>query len=164
MASVKERVRAMDDFQVVRFFEAFGQQLLAGSVTSFDAIKKGVGGSTRSLAGWQRVESLTPEQAVQVLEPTQAAATARDVLMHLADDPTFGPLMDKFLASYRDDELVADVVLAVGLVATVILLAATTEFEGEIAGVKFKKGVADPKTIKAVVEPFAKALGGLVKK
>jgi hypothetical protein len=68
--------------------------------------------------------------------------------------------MNDFLASYRDDELVADVILTVGLVATVLLMAAAIEFEGQIGGVKFKKGKVDHKMISAVVEPFAKVLGG----
>jgi hypothetical protein len=161
MADLKERLRTMDDFQVVRFFEAFGQQLVADAHTSFDDIKTSVPGSTRSLPEWRRVEGLTPEQAAHILGPAQAAETARGILLHLADDPTFGPLMAGFLASYRDDELVADVILAVGLVATVLLIVAATEFEGKIGGVKFKKGKVDPKVIKALVEPFAHALAGL---
>jgi hypothetical protein len=163
MASVKERVRAMDEFQVVRCFEAFSQQVLAGARTPLDAIKEGVPASIRSLAEWQRVESLTPKQAEQVLEPRQAAETARNILMNLADDPTFGPLMDRFLASYRDDELVADVVLAVGLAASMILLMASTEVEGEIAGVKFRKRKVDPAMVKALFQPFAKTLVGQLK-
>jgi hypothetical protein len=164
MASVSERVRAMDEFQVVRCFEAFSQQLIAGSRTPLDTMKKGVPASIRSLTEWQRVENLTPKQAEQALEPTQAAETARNILMKLADDPTFSPLLDRFLTSYRDDELVADIIMAVGLVASMILMIASTEAEGEIAGVKFKKHKVDPAMIKALFEPFAKSLVGQIKK
>ena len=31
MTHAKEKIQAMDDFQVVRFFEAFAQQLAVGS-------------------------------------------------------------------------------------------------------------------------------------
>lgn len=163
MASVKERVQAMDDFQVVRFFEAFSEQLLAGSNTPLEAIKSGIPASTRTVTGWRQIEDLTPAQAEQILSPADAAATARHVLGHLADDATFGPILETFLASYRDDELVADVVLAIGLVASVLLVAASTEFEGKIAGVTFKKGKVDPETLKALVGPFATALTGMLK-
>jgi hypothetical protein len=160
MTHAKEKIQAMDDFQVVRFFEAFAQQLAAGTQTSFDAIKGSIPPSIKSLAGWEGIEGLSPERAAQVMEPTAAVETTRTLLMHLAEDATFGPLMNDFLASYRDDELVADVILTVGLVATVLLMAAAIEFEGQIGGVKFKKGKVDHKMISAVVEPFAKVLGG----
>ena len=163
MATVRERIQAMDDFQVVRFFEAFGEQLLSGSRTSLDDVKSGVPASARGVAGWQQLENLTPEQADQVLPPAEAAATARHVLLQLSNDPTLGPLLEKFAGTYRDDELVADVILAVGLVASVILVAASTEFEGKLAGVTFKKGKVDPETLKALVGPFATTLAGLLK-
>lgn len=88
---------------------------------------------------------------------------SRNILLHLADDATFGPLLEKHLASYRDDELVVDVILAVGLVASVLMVAASLEFEGKIAGVKFKKGKVDPKTLTALIGPFAAALTGQLK-
>jgi hypothetical protein len=160
MTHAKEKIQAMDDFQVVRFFEAFAQQLVVGTQTPFDAIKGSIPGSIKALAGWEGIEGLSPERAAQVMEPTAAVETTRTLLTHLAEDATFGPLMNDFLASYRDDELVADVILTVGLVATVLLMAAAIEFEGQIGGVKFKKGKVDHKMISAVVEPFAKVLGG----
>ena len=160
MTHAKEKIQAMDDFQVVRFFEAFAQQLVEGTQTSLDAIKGSVPRSIKALDGWEGIEGLSPERAAQIMEPTTAVETTRTLLTHLAQDATFGPLMNDFLASYRDDELVADVILSVGLVATVLLMAAAIEFEGKIGGVKFKKGKVDHKVISAVVEPFAKALGG----
>lgn len=163
MATVKTRIQAMDDFQVIRYFKAFSEQLLAGSSTSFDAIKGGIPASARAVAGWQQVESLTPEQAEQFLAPANAAAMSRNILLHLTDDATFGPLLEKHLSSYRDDELVVDVILAVGLVASVLLVAASLEFEGKIAGVKFKKGKVDPETLKALIGPFAAALTSQLK-
>ena len=134
MTAAKETIQAMDDFQVVRFFEAFAQQLVVGTETPFDAIKGSIPRSIKALPGWEGIESLSPERAAQVMEPTTAVETTRTLLPHLAEDPTFGPLMDEFLASYRDDELVADVVLTVGLVATVLLMAAAIEFEGQEDG------------------------------
>jgi hypothetical protein len=160
MTKVNARIRAMDDFQVVRYFETFSRHLLAGSSTSFDEVKNGIDASTRAVAGWNKVESLTPQQAKQLLPPAEAASTARNILLHLADDATFGPLLEEHLASYRDDELMVEMVLAVGLVASVLMVVASTEFEGKIAGVKFKKGKVDPETLKALIGPFAAALTG----
>ena len=49
------------------------------------------------------------------------------------------------------------------LVASVIMVASAIEFEGTIAGVTFRKGKVDPEVVKAMVEPFANALVGLLK-
>ena len=101
MTHAKEKIQAMDDFQVVRFFEAFAQQLAVGTQTPFDAIKGSIPPLIKSLAGWEGIEGLSPERAAQVMEPTAAVETTRTLLTHLAEDATFGPLMNDFLASYR---------------------------------------------------------------
>ena len=68
MTHAKEKIQAMDDFQVVRFFEAFAQQLAVGTQTPFDAIKGSIPPSIKSLAGWEGIEGLSPERAAQVME------------------------------------------------------------------------------------------------
>jgi hypothetical protein len=75
MTHAKEKIQAMDDFQVVRFFEAFAQQLAVGTQTPFDAIKGSIPPSIKSLAGWEGIEGLSPERAAQVMEPTAAVET-----------------------------------------------------------------------------------------
>jgi hypothetical protein len=97
------------------------------------------------------------------LEPSVSVATARNIAIYLANDDEFAPLIEKALDIYRDDKLVADIILAVGLVASVLLIAATTEFAGEVAGIKFKKGKADPAIVKAITEPIAKIISTIVK-
>ena len=51
------------------------------------------------------------------------------------------------------------VILAVGLVASMMLLVSTTEIELEFKGVKIKKGKATAEQIKAIAEPLFKAIG-----
>jgi hypothetical protein len=115
------------------------------------------------MVGFAHLEHLSPDAAEHPLEPSVSVATARHMVMHLADDDAFGPLLEKTLDTYQDDKLVADIILAVGLVAAVLLIAATTEFEGEVAGIKFKKGKTDATMVKAITEPFAKVLSTIVK-
>jgi hypothetical protein len=158
MGRANERLAAMDDFQVVRFFDAFAQQLLASSDTPFDTVREGIPGSTRALAEWRTLDGLTAEQAEQLVPPDAAAATARQILMHLADDPAFAPALDQFLDSYRDDALVADVVLAVGLVASMIMMVASTAFKAKFGSVEIEKHTLDAATVKAILEPFGKVL------
>lgn len=148
----------MDNFQVVRFFEEFANQLAGGTNLSLEQIKEGVPPEIRGLEEFGAIERLTPEQAERPLDPADAAKISRATLRALAADPAIGPVLNSFASSYRDEALVADLILSVGLVATVMLVAATTEFEGKIFGIKFTKGKADPKLIKAILNPFTKAL------
>ena len=163
MPTIKERIQGLDNFQVVRFFRHFSRQLVGGATVSVNQIKNGIPDATRALEGFEQIENLTPDQAERSLEPSVSAAMARNILVHLADDAEFCPPIERALDTYRDDELVADVILAVGLVASVLLIAATIEFEGEVAGIKFKKGKADSEIVKAITEPFAKALSTIIK-
>ena len=54
--------------------------------------------------------------------------------------------------------MVADVVLALGLAASMVLVAATTEFEGKVFGIKFKKRAANGETIKHLAALFGAVL------
>ncbi|HSF30836.1 MAG TPA: hypothetical protein VLK82_10250 [Candidatus Tectomicrobia bacterium] len=150
----------LDDFQVVRFFEHFGEQLFDGIEVPLDRVKAGIPEAVRSIVTFAQIESLPPDQAERLIAPAEAAALARNTLFYLAEDETLAALIEKSLDSHRDDEMVADVILAVGFVASMILIAATTEVEGTILGVKFKKSEASPTLVKAIVEPFAKVLSG----
>jgi hypothetical protein len=163
MIALNDRLQALDDFQMVRFFAYFSQQLIAGASVSLEQIVSGIPNATRALEGFAHIENLAPDEAGRPLEPSVSVATARNIVMHLANDDEFAPLIEKALDIYRDDKLVADIILAVGLVASVLLIAATTEFEGEVAGIKFKKGKADAAMVKAITEPFAKVLSTIIK-
>ncbi len=80
--------------------------------------------------------------------------------MHLADDPTFASALDEFLVSYRDDALVAEVILAVGLVASMLMMVASTAFKAKFGNIEIEKHPLDAETIKAILGPFGKVLTG----
>jgi hypothetical protein len=164
MATIKDRIEKMDDFQVVRFFEYFGQEVIEGSTASLDQIKSGVPEATRTLPGFQRLETLSEEEAERLLDLSQSATVARGMLLVLADDECFAPVIEAALASYSDSEMVAEVVLAVGFAVSLVLMAATSELKGSVFGITLKKRAATPEMIKAITEPFTSMVGGLVKK
>lgn len=160
MSTVTARIAAMDDFQVVRLLEAFTHQLMASSSTPFETVAAGIPASTRALASWGALAGLTPDQAETTLDPPAAAATARRVLSMVAEDGTFGPALEGFLSTYRDDALVAEVVLAVGLVASLLMMVASTSFKAKFGSVEIEKHTVDAESIKAILEPFAKVIPG----
>jgi hypothetical protein len=161
MPSVRERIQTLDDFQVVRFFDRFSRQLIAGANVSLDQIKSGIPDSARALEGFAQIENLAPELAERCLDPSASAALARNILVALSGDAEFAPLIESALDRYRDDELVADVILAIGLVASMLLIIATTEFTAEGKNWKFAKKRASPELVKAITEPCAKVISNL---
>ncbi|MBN3496250.1 hypothetical protein [Arthrobacter pascens] len=53
-----------------------------------------------------------------------------------------GPTIDAALETFDDSKLMVEIILALGLVASVLLITAATEF-GKIGPIKFHKGKAD---------------------
>lgn len=155
-----ERLQAMDDFQIVRFFQFFAQSLCEGARVDSDALLAFVPREISSAPDFAGVVQLDDEQAERLLNPAEAAGAARAVLLPLARDPATAPIVSRGLAEFRDDKLAVDVVIAFGLVASVLLIAATVEFEGKIGGWTFRKGKVEADTLKAITEP----LFGLLKK
>src|SRR5216110_999078 len=111
MVIVKDRIEKIDDFQVVRFFEYFGQQVFEGTTASLDQIKDGVPEATRALPAFKHLENLTENETERLLDLSQSAPIARTMLLALADDQRFAPLIKAALDSYSDTEMIAEVVL-----------------------------------------------------
>jgi hypothetical protein len=159
--NLKNRINEFDDFQVVRFFEYFSQELLSGAEVSQKEIKEGIPDYIRAVTGFSEIENISSEQAKQKLDLDTSAAVTRTILLNLTDDETIAPLIAEALETYSDEELVADVVLAVGAAIALVLIAATTEFEGEAFGIKFKKGKADAEIIEAITKSFVDIISAL---
>lgn len=162
MTSATTRIGAMNDPQVVRYFTAFSQHLFKGMTTSFDDVASGVPHQTRALENWHLVDDMTPEQAELSLPAAEASAVARDLLLKMAANDQLGPVLEDHLAGYRDDQLVVETILAVGLVATVLLVVSSTKFEYKDGKVSFGFE-ADPTNVKTILAPLnviAKRLSG----
>lgn len=142
-----ERLTAMNDLQIVRFFEHWGTALCDGADTDLDTITAGIPDEISTTPGFAEVTDLSKSQN---LDPRTSARVARAVLLPLAEDPQVEPSIATALETFEDDRLLVDVILALGLVASVLLIVSTTEFDGKIGPITFHKGKADPETIKAV--------------
>jgi len=70
--------------------------------------------------------------------------------MPLADFPQLRTTMATAMETFEDARLL-HVILAAGLVTSVLLIVSTTEFDGKIGHFTFHKGRIDPDTIKAVL-------------
>jgi len=68
------------------------------------------------------------------------------------------PSIRSALESMQDDKLVVDVILSIGLVASVLLIVSTVEFKGKIGSFRIEKKKVDPELLKGLGE----FLGGLI--
>jgi len=145
------RLHEMDDFQLVRFFQHWANNLCEGAITDIETIVGGVPAELRETTEFSKVTDLSPEQANVPIQVGEAALVARAILEPLALMPEVSPSLEAALGSFDDDKLVVDVIIALGLVASVLLIVSTIEFDGRIGPVRFRKGKADPETLKIII-------------
>ena len=152
-----EIVSNMSDVEVVRFLEHFGKQLFEGITP--EAVMNGVTPEFKNMAVLRKIDTLDVETRKKRLEPEDSSRIARLTLEHMAQDYGLADALVKSWEEYDPQELFVEAILAVGLVASMMLLVSTTEIELEFKGVKIKKGKATTEQIKAIAEPLFKAIG-----
>ncbi len=148
-----EIVNDLSDLDAVRFVQFLGGEIFEG-ITGKEVIAN-IPQSFHSIPGLKELQNLQPDQKKMDLPPQKSIKIARDLLSYFAQDEALGPILETLWEKYKNesDELFIGAVLASGFVAGMILLAATTEIEGKIGNIKFKKKVASPE----IVEALAKA-------
>lgn len=150
-------VSNMSDVQAVHFLEHFGKQLFEG--TTPEAVKNGVTPGLKDLAELRQLDTLDGETRQRRLEPKDSALIARVTLQQMAQDDGLSDALVKSWEEYDPQELFVETILAVGLVASMMLLVSCTEVEFEFKGIKIKKGQATAEQIKAIAEPLFRAVG-----
>lgn len=158
-APIQEILEKMSDTEAVRFLKHFGTMLFRE--TDREIILGGVSPETWSLRELKRLQSLDAATRQRNLGPEDSARVARCILQEMAKDEEIAKAIAGAWKTYRSDELFVESILAAGFVAGLLLFVATTEIEFEIGGVKFKKQPASADVVRAVAEPFFKALGGI---
>ena len=147
-SATAERLAAMNDVEIAAFFKHWATSLVDGAQTDPDTITAAVPDEIRAAPGFAEVTDLGAEGEI---DQERGEQVARAVLVPLADDPQMGPTIDAALQTFDDSKLMVEIILALGLVASVLLITATTEFDGKIGPIKFHKGKADAETVKAIV-------------
>lgn len=155
---VAQRIASMDDFQVVRFFQYWSMSLCNGAEIEFQDIVDGIPPVLREQAGISSALALDPDAAMESLPFADAVRVARETLGQLARSAEMAPSIRSALDSMQDDKLVVDVILSIGLVATVLLIVSTVEFKGKIGSFRVEKKKVDPELLASLGE----FLGGLL--
>lgn len=107
------------------------------------------------------VATVDAKTAARQAGSAESMRVVRALLGALAADPATAPAL---VATWReieeDDSLVVvETIIAVGLLANLTLLVATTGVKAKIKGVQIEKKAADADMVRAVLEPLKALLG-----
>lgn len=147
-------VKQLDDLEAVRFLTFLGEQL-------YEGMEEGelAGHSPGNIPGIAELERLSFEERQASLDPEISVQLAREILEYFANDEGLAPALEQAWKNHAKDEMFVGIILAAGFATSMILFAATSELEGEIFGIKFRKHVASAE----MVEGLAKAVFGAIK-
>jgi len=162
-SNLVKRINALDNYQVLRFFNAFGQQLFDGLDTTTDQLKSGIPVSIKSTPVFKQVESLPDDVLQTEMNSWNAVLFARTTLIYWAQDEALAGLVEKFLDNYKDDELGALENLSKGFALAMILFAATSEIKIKIGNMEIVKKSANPETVEASAAAFLKEEQKMIK-
>jgi hypothetical protein len=155
---LSQRLLALNDYKLLRFFKHFSQTVL--DALDMDREQLVAAASIQALpVAVAAVADVTQDQAKAALEPKIAVECARTLLLQLASQPGTRDALRASLDSYGDEEMFVGVILAVGLAASMIIVAATTRLkltfkDGKVIG-SITKDAASADVIKAAVGPLA---------
>ncbi len=155
-----DKINNLSDFQVIRFFKFFSDEMLSGVNSSLEEIQTGILEPIKQKDEFLKLESLLYSNAEENLNPEQSALIARKLLFIMAQDDTLEPLLTAALNEYHDDELGAGNIIAVGVAISMILVSATTALQGTAFGVEFRKETADAELVESILSPAAEIFSG----
>ena len=131
----------MNDFQLLRFFDHFSNEIFRGLHNSLSEILATMPSDLQTTPELLAIRQLKPELAAEAMPREEAVAIARNLLQSWATDDTLAPLLEKAQAQYRDTEQSAMVILAIGAAVSMVLLSAgQSRFEVEAFGLKINFG------------------------
>jgi hypothetical protein len=161
-----EQINTLDDFRAVRFFQHFNQMLLDGVVDDVDQLLEKVPSSIRTMPEYETIERVALGETEAQLTDVESIAISRKFLEILTQDAAISPLLEKAWETYPTKELgAAKTILSAGLAASSVIIVAASDVEFKVGNdFYFHKPPANPELVKAIVEPFAKAVPGLTNK
>ena len=156
MPTTQELVRSMSDTEVVEVAKELFE--IVYTDVSYDDVKD----TSASVPQLKPLASLDDDALQAELTPDDSASLTRALLGQFAADPNLSPLVDEAWKRVRGgDNMIVDVIVAVGLIANLTLFVATTTgmvqkgADGKIIW-SFGKKEAGPDLVQKVIDPLVK--------
>lgn len=169
-ANLVAKIHALSDSDAVGFLQYFNQGLLDGIVNNFEELIEAIPPEIKSMPEFSEIDRLSLDEESQ-LEGEAAVAISRSTLTALAENPRFSPLLEKALEAYSSIENMemgdsrAKEILAVGLAASMILVASTAksvEIDGWGGKIAISHGEVNPEFVRnagTLMNPFVQLAG-----
>jgi len=120
------QIESMDDFRLLRFFNYFSNTLFNKVDVDMETIMNQLPQDVKNISEMQTVIN-HEEQYSMLLDQKEAIEFARTSLLQLANNENFEPALAEAIKNYRDDEMPAAEILALGAAVSFILLLATSK-------------------------------------
>lgn len=122
------RIRELDNFQVVRFYQYFAQKLFNDIDIDLNKLRSQIPEQIRETPEIASVLSITDPVKAEFLSFDNAVVCARKTLTAFAIHPGWREVLSQVLEEDWDDELAPNVAVNCGL-AALMLIIATTDFQ-----------------------------------
>ena len=160
-----EKINEFDDFRVVRFLNHVSREIVNGIEKSEEELICLIPDEIKDSKELSPIFKLTADEKKNTMDAENAATCARSILLAMAQQPGLEEILVEELKAYKDDELFAGVILAVGVATAMILFAATIRGGATYVDGKWKiqiiKELAPPKLVNQTLNSLAKATGQL---
>jgi hypothetical protein len=121
MNHVQQRLNGMNDFQVLRFFDYFSQQIFRGSPVELSDLMGSLPADAQLSPMMMATTKLDVATAGAALSKQESAQVSRLVLNYWAETNPFDALLATALSQYKETEQAADTILAVGTALSMVL-------------------------------------------
>lgn len=157
-----EKLQAMDDFRLLRFFNHLNNSLSQNLEEDEETVMQYVPDQVMEMDEMQDILQLQ-EGYETALDQKEAATFARNALELLAQNPITEPALAESLTNYKDNEMAAGAILALGGAVSFIVLLSTSKltYEKEKGWELNIGGNRNPEEIKGVTE-LIKTLVGVI--
>lgn len=145
-------IQQLDDYQANRLLQSIGEELFHALQATGEQLQASVPDAVRVLPAYQAITGLTPEAKEPALKREDAGEVARGILLVMAQDEALVPALEAVTDECRDDWLAADVILAAGSAASMILIAARTSFTATYKNVEIGKETASAELVGRAAE------------
>ncbi|MEW6619960.1 MAG: hypothetical protein AB1422_11605 [bacterium] len=160
-----EQITKFDDFQVTRFFNHFSRKIFSGLEEGEGELIGLVPAEIKGSKELSPIFKLSSDEKGKTLDAKDASDCARNILLAMAQQPGLEKILAEELKTYKDDDMFAGIILAVGTAAAMILFAATIKGEATYKDGKWKirigKESASIELVEKILNPLAKAAGKL---
>jgi len=162
-----EQINKFDDFQVIRFFNHVSREIFSSIEENEEELMSLIPAEIKNSKELSPIFQLTTDDKKNTLNAENAATCARNILLAMAQQSGLEQILAEELKAYKDDELFAGMILAVGAATAMILFAATIRgkatYKNGKWNIQITKEVAPPKLVEQTLNPLAKAAGQLAK-